>query len=74
MGLRLVLADIDEATLAQARKEVAQTAGDANVITVLTDVSKHEDVERLKEKALDAFGEVRVTFMIQLLGSVLTHK
>lgn len=39
MGLRLVLADIDEANLAQAGKEVAQTAGDSNVITVLTDVS-----------------------------------
>jgi len=64
MGLRLVLADIDEANLAQAGKKVALVAGESNVITVLTDVSKQEEVIRLKEKALDAFGEVRVCFFL----------
>lgn len=59
MGLRLVLADVDEANLAKAGKELAQVVGEANVITVLTDVSKHDEVVRLKERAFDAYGEVR---------------
>lgn len=57
-GLRLVLADIDEQKLAAAGKAVAAIVGDASVLTVVTDVSKLEDVKRLKERAYEAFGEV----------------
>ncbi|KIM29915.1 hypothetical protein M408DRAFT_7841 [Serendipita vermifera MAFF 305830] len=60
MGLRIVLADVDEAKLEVARKKIVGIVGDANVITVITDVSKLEDVKALKERALDTFGEVSV--------------
>jgi NAD(P)-dependent dehydrogenase (short-subunit alcohol dehydrogenase family) len=59
MGLRIVLADVDEAILAVAGAKVGAIVGEANVITVVTDVSNLEDVKALKERALDAFGEVR---------------
>ena len=60
MGLRIVLADVDEANLAVAGARVGAIVGEANVITVVTDVSKLEDVKALKERALDVFGEVRM--------------
>jgi len=60
MGLRIVLADVDEANLAVAGARVGAIVGEANVITVVTDVSKLEDVKALKERALDVFGEVSI--------------
>jgi hypothetical protein len=64
MGLRLVLADIDEPRLAKAGKQIAAIAGEQNVITVPTDVSKMEEVTRLKERAYDAFGEVSCALIL----------
>jgi len=63
MGLRIVLADVDEAKLAGAGKKIREIVGEANVITALTDVSKLADVVALKERALDEFGEVRVDYV-----------
>jgi NAD(P)-dependent dehydrogenase (short-subunit alcohol dehydrogenase family) len=60
MGLRIVLADVDEPKLAVAASKVGAIVGEANVITVVTDVSQLEDVKALKERAFDAFGEVRI--------------
>jgi NAD(P)-dependent dehydrogenase (short-subunit alcohol dehydrogenase family) len=65
MGLRIVLADVEEANLEVAGTRVGAIVGEANVITVVTDVSKLEDVKALKERALDAFGEVR---MVEKVG------
>lgn len=64
MGLRIVLADVDENGLLEAANQVSDIVGDANVVTVLADVSKLEDVQRLKEKAYDAFGEVGFTVLL----------
>jgi len=57
-GMKVVLADIEAEALSQAEKELKSSG--ANVISVLTDVSKFEDVEALAQKTLDTFGEVHL--------------
>jgi NAD(P)-dependent dehydrogenase (short-subunit alcohol dehydrogenase family) len=61
-GMKLCLADLDADTLRQAAAEVARVApgGAAGVRTVPTDVSRMEDVQRLKETAYRELGEVGV--------------
>ena len=56
LGMKICLADLSEEALDRARKQLA----DATVVTVPTDVSRLEDVRRLKDRAYDAFGEVAV--------------
>ncbi len=67
-GMKVVLADIEEAALGAATTEVK--AGGAEVLTVRTDVSKSEDVERLAEQTLKAFGAVHVVFNNAGVGGV----
>ena len=57
-GMKVVLADIEEKSLSQTEKELKALGG--TVISVLTDVSKVEDVEKLARKTLKAFGEVHL--------------
>src|SRR5512138_192939 len=59
-GMKVVLADIDEANLSRAEAELAAAGG--TVLGVRTDVSKRSDVELLAQKALDAFGQVHLLF------------
>jgi len=59
-GMKVVLADIDEADLTNAETEL-KTAG-GTVLGVRTDVSKRSDVELLARQALDAFGQVHLLF------------
>jgi NAD(P)-dependent dehydrogenase (short-subunit alcohol dehydrogenase family) len=59
-GMKVVVADIDEANLAKAETEL-KTAG-GTVLAVKTDVSKRSDVEALARKAFDAFGQVHLLF------------
>ena len=59
-GMKVVLADIDEANLTKAETELKTTGG--SVLGVRTDVSKRSDVERLASQALDAFGQVHLLF------------
>ena len=59
-GMKVVLADIEEAPLAQAQTELK--AAGATVLAVRTDVSKRSDVERLARQTLDAFGQVHLLF------------
>jgi NAD(P)-dependent dehydrogenase (short-subunit alcohol dehydrogenase family) len=56
LGMKICLADLSEEALDRARKQLP----DAMVVTVPTDVSRLEDVQRLKDRAYDAFGEVAV--------------
>ena len=59
LGMKVCLSDIDAAALQSAAASVskfARTAG--NVIFVPADVCKEQDVERLKDSAYAAFGEV----------------
>ena len=57
-GMKVVLADIEKDALEKAKEEL-QVSG-TEVISVLTDVSKAEDVQKLAQKTLDTFGEVHL--------------
>ncbi|MEW6271266.1 MAG: SDR family NAD(P)-dependent oxidoreductase [Thermodesulfobacteriota bacterium] len=60
LGMRVCLADVGEETLRRAAAEVAAQAagGERDVLAVTTDVARLADVERLRDAAYDAFGEV----------------
>jgi NAD(P)-dependent dehydrogenase (short-subunit alcohol dehydrogenase family) len=62
MGLRICLADLGSNALEQAATEVGSVAkgGAADVLAVPTDVGMLEEVQRLKDRAYDASGEVAV--------------
>lgn len=57
-GARLVLADIEEATLDSAAARL-RNAG-AELIAVRTDVASYEDVQALASRAVKAYGKVHV--------------
>lgn len=59
-GMKVVLADIEEAGLAKAETEL-KTQG-VTVLGVRTDVSKRSDIELLARRAFDAFGQVQLLF------------
>lgn len=56
--MKIALADITEDVLVQAGKEVAAIAGDTNVLVIPTDVSKIGDVQRLRDRVYETWGEV----------------
>jgi NAD(P)-dependent dehydrogenase (short-subunit alcohol dehydrogenase family) len=62
MGLKVCLADLDGPALREAFARVAAVAagGEADVRAAPTDVARLEDVQRLKQVAYEAFGEVAV--------------
>ena len=59
-GMKVVLADIEEPSLKEAEKTLKNRGTD--VVTILTDVSRFNDVENLAQKTLDAFGCVHLLF------------
>jgi NAD(P)-dependent dehydrogenase (short-subunit alcohol dehydrogenase family) len=59
-GMKVVLADVDEAGLTIAETELKSQG--ATVLSVRTDVSKRSDVELLARQAFDAFGQVHLLF------------
>lgn len=62
LGLKVVMADLPGERLEQAAAEVVAAArgGASNVCARGVDVSRLEDMVRLKDEALEAFGEVAV--------------
>ncbi|WP_233829966.1 SDR family oxidoreductase [Paraburkholderia sp. ZP32-5] len=60
LGMKLVLADVNAAELAQTVDALRETGADA--IGVPTDVSNAAAVEALAQAALDAFGKVHLLF------------
>jgi len=59
-GMKVVLADVDDANLTKAETELKTRGG--TVLGVRTDVSKRSDVELLARRAVDAFGQVHLLF------------
>jgi NAD(P)-dependent dehydrogenase (short-subunit alcohol dehydrogenase family) len=57
-GMKIVLADVEENALAQARDALAK--GGAEALAVRTDVAKAEEVDQLARRATEAFGAVHV--------------
>jgi len=60
IGMKLAIADINEAKLNQVKKELVNALGEQNVISVVTDVSKIGDVTKLSNTVFDQWGEVAV--------------
>ena len=58
IGMRVVLAGINEANLAKAEEKLKPIG--ATLLSVKTDVSKREDIEVLAQKTLDTFGAVHL--------------
>ena len=58
MGLRICIADLDEARLQRAAEEVTAAAAGAadRIMTCVTDVSREDDVHRLEAAVRDRFG------------------
>lgn len=59
VGMKLALADINESKLKTVEAELVKLVGEANVIAIVTDVSKLEDVQRLRDRVFETWGEVR---------------
>ena len=57
-GMRLCLADTNAEGLDAARAAIAARTNAAEAIAVPTDVSRRDEVERLRDRAYAAFGEV----------------
>jgi NAD(P)-dependent dehydrogenase (short-subunit alcohol dehydrogenase family) len=57
-GMKVVLADVEEDALRLAEAEMREKGVD--VLGVRTDVSKSEDLEKLAQQTLDAFGGVHI--------------
>lgn len=60
LGMKVVLADIEEASLNKAEAELRSTGG--TVLGVRTDVSKRSDVELLAKRTIETFGQVHLLF------------
>ncbi|KAH9950679.1 NAD-P-binding protein [Amylocystis lapponica] len=60
IGLKIALADVNETALRKIGAEVAVVVGEANVLVVPTDVSKLDEVVRLRDRVYEAWGEVGV--------------
>ncbi|PDQ19394.1 short-chain dehydrogenase [Mesorhizobium sanjuanii] len=60
MGMKTVIADVDDARLDQARQALAAISGDDAVRAVAANVSYIDDVDRLADAAYAAFGAVSV--------------
>jgi NAD(P)-dependent dehydrogenase (short-subunit alcohol dehydrogenase family) len=57
--LKVAIADVTADKLQEVGGELAKIAGEANVLVVPTDVSKIEEVVRLRDRVYEAWGEVR---------------
>ncbi len=59
-GMKVVLADVEDKTLAEAGKVISKLGGPT--LAIRTDVSRAEDIEKLAKKTQDAFGGVHLLF------------
>jgi hypothetical protein len=58
LGLKIAVADADESGLRLIGQELVAVLGAQNVLIIPTDVSKLDQVVRLKDKVYDTWGEV----------------
>lgn len=58
IGLKVALADVSVQGLERVAREVKAIAGDINVLVVPTDVSDLAQVQALRDRVLDTWGEV----------------
>jgi hypothetical protein len=58
LGLKVAIADIDEDGLREVGKRLVGVVGEANVMVVPTDVTKLDQVVKLRDRVYEAWGEV----------------
>lgn len=58
--MKVAIADVNHERLNDLAKELIQTLGETNVIAQPTDVSKLDEVVRLRDRVYEAWGEVSV--------------
>ena len=56
--MKIAIADVDEAGLTKTGRLVSAIVGETNLLIVPTDVSKKEQVEALRDKVYELWGEV----------------
>ena len=66
LGLKVAIADIDAKALDVLAAELGAAHGETNVLAVATDVSRLEEVVRLRERVYEAWGEVGRRFRFRL--------
>lgn len=59
-GMKVAIGDIESLALDDAVRRLGEIAGESAVIGIRTDVTKYEDVARLCDEAVGAFGELSV--------------
>jgi len=59
-GMKVVISDIDEKGLRRTERKLKREGSD--VLSIITDVSKANEIEELARKALEAYGEVHLLF------------
>ncbi|MBY8987501.1 MAG: SDR family NAD(P)-dependent oxidoreductase [Candidatus Lokiarchaeota archaeon] len=59
-GMKVVISDVDEKRLRRLERKLNREGG--QILSVLADVSKINDVKELAKKTLDTFGEVHLLF------------
>ena len=59
-GMNVVIADIEQGALEQAAEDLTEDGG--SVVPVVADMSNAANVERLRDRAVEAFGAVHVLF------------
>ncbi|KAG8899308.1 hypothetical protein FRC01_010591 [Tulasnella sp. 417] len=62
LGLRIVMADVNEDDLKASAEEIAKIGGQNNVLVIPTDVSQIDQVERLRDQVYEHYGEVNLLF------------
>jgi len=60
LGMRVCMADIDADKLEQATAEVPAAGDHAEAVAMPTDVSRLDDLQRLRDQAFDRYGQVDV--------------
>ncbi|TCD60469.1 hypothetical protein EIP91_010031 [Steccherinum ochraceum] len=70
LGMKVAIADVNEQGLQKVGKEVAQIAGESNVLIIPTDVSKLEEVVRLRDRVYETWGEVAVLMNNAGIGAI----
>jgi len=60
LGLKIAIADVEEAKLNEVGKLLVRQIGEANVLIVPTDVAQIDQVMRLRDRVYEAWGEVAV--------------
>ena len=56
--MKVAIADVNEEPLKTVGEEITKIVGEGNVLVVPTDVSKLDDVVRLRDRVYEAWGEV----------------